>query len=270
MTSDNAIHGLSRFADSEIRMPALFVGHGSPMNAIEDNEFSRQWADIGKMIPKPEAILCISAHWETKGTLVTAMEHPKMIYDFAGFPQALYGIKYPARGAPELADIIKTSLHKTPIYSDLGWGLDHGAWSVLCRMFPDADIPVVQLSLDFSKEPEFHYDLAKELKLLRDKGILILGSGNMVHNLRMMVWQDQAYDWAVEFDETLKQLILSGDHEAIVHYRKIESAPLAVPTNEHYLPLLYILALQDKDDKIRFFADKITLGSISMRSLMIG
>jgi len=260
MDSDNEI----------IRMPAIFVGHGSPMNAIEDNEFSRQWADIGRRIPKPEAIVCISAHWETKGTMITAMEQPKTIYDFIGFPQALYEIKYPAKGAPELANFIKAMVRQTPVYSDLGWGLDHGTWSVLCRMFPDADIPVLQLSLDFSKEPAFHYDLAKELKPLRSKGILILGSGNIVHNLRMMVWQDQAYSWAVEFDDTVKHLILSGDHESLVRYPKIgEAARLSIPTNEHYLPLLYILALQEKADKIEFFADKITLGSISMRSLII-
>jgi 4,5-DOPA dioxygenase extradiol len=268
----NEIHQSDEFINSETKMPVLFVGHGSPMNAIEDNEFSRAWAEMGKSLPKPKAILCISAHWQTSGTQVTAMESPITLYDFSGFPQSLYEIKYPAHGSPELARLVQTIVQKVSVRPDSRWGLDHGAWSVLCRMFPDADIPVVQLSLDFNKkEPEFHYALGRELSGLRKKGVLILGSGNIVHNLRAMVWQDDAYDWAIEFDETIAQLISSGNHEAIMDYQKLgKSAQLSVPTDEHFLPLLYILALQDKEDTLSFFTDRITLGSISMRSLRIG
>ena len=254
-----------------MKTPVLFIGHGSPLNAIENNEFSRAWAQVGKSMPKPKAILCISAHWETAGTHVTTMEHPKTIHDFYGFPQALYQVKYPAPGSPDLARLAQKTVLKAQVRLDEEWGLDHGAWAVLCRMFPDADIPVVQLSLDRTKDPAFHYDLGKELKALRNEGVLIVGSGNMVHNLGVMSWQDMAFDWALEFHETLKQLILAGDHDAMIHYRKLgEAARLSIPTNEHYLPMLYVLALQDKDDQITIFTDKVTLGSISMRSLIIG
>jgi 4,5-DOPA dioxygenase extradiol len=246
------------------------VGHGSPLNAIEDNEFSRAWIEVGQALPRPNAILCISAHWETAGTWVTAMDRPKTIYDFYGFPPELYEKKYPALGSPGLARLVQET-RMTQVRLDQTWGLDHGAWSVLSRMFPNADIPVVQLSLDRTQAPPFHYALGKELRTLRDKGILIVGSGNMVHNLRMVAWQDEAYDWALEFDETIQRLILSGDHAAIVHYQNLgEAARLAVPTNEHYLPLLYVLAVQDRQEPIRFFTDRVTLGAISMRSVWIG
>ncbi len=252
-------------------MPVLFVGHGSPMNAIEDNEFSRAWAAAGKSLPKPTAVLCISAHWETVGTHVTAMEKPKTIHDFSGFPQPLYEVQYPAPGSPDVARLIQKTVSTTQVRPDLNWGLDHGAWSVLSRMFPKADVPVIQLSLDRTEEPAFHYGLGKELRALRNEGVLIVGSGNIVHNLRVMVRQDTAYDWALQFDEKMEQLILSGDHELIIHYEKLgPAARLAVPTNEHYLPLLYVLALQEEDDEVGFFAEKVTLGSISMRSLRIG
>jgi 4,5-DOPA dioxygenase extradiol len=258
------------FVDSDVKMPALFIGHGSPLNAIENNEFSQAWAQVVKSLPKPKAILCISAHWETAGTHVTAMELPKTIHDFYGFPQPLYEVKYPARGSPDLARLAQKTVRKAQVRLDEDWGLDHGAWAVLRQMFPNANIPVIQLSLDRTKDPEFHYDIGKELKVLRNKGVLIVGSGNMVHNLRVMAWQDMAFDWAVEFDERLKQLILAGDHNAMIHYQKLgEAARLSVPTNEHYLPMLYVLALQDKEDQIVFFTDKVTLGSISMRSLRI-
>lgn len=252
-------------------MPALFVGHGSPMNAIEDNEFSRAWIKAGQSLPIPKAILCISAHWMTNGTRVTAMEKPKTIHDFGGFPKELYQVQYQAEGSPSLARLTEQTLKKTNVEMDFNWGLDHGTWSVLSRMFPNADIPVVQLSLDGHKEPQAHYDLGKELRSLRNKGVLIVGSGNMVHNLMMLSWGDTAYDWAVEFDEILKQLILSGDHDSIIHYQKFgKASDLSVPTNEHYLPLLYILGLKDRDENVTFFADKVTLGSISMRSVRIG
>lgn len=271
MPPDDLIRDGAEFADSDVRMPVLFVGHGSPTNAIDDNEFSQAWSEIGKSLPRPKAILCISAHWETAGTQVTAMEWPRTIHDFYGFPQPLYEIQYPAQGSPELARLIHEKVSNVQVTLDFDWGLDHGAWSVLCRIFPDADIPAIQLSLDRTKEPVFHYELGKKLQPFRNKGVLILGSGNIVHNLRALVWQDTAYDWAIEFDEKIKRLILSGDHDSIIHYPNLgQAAHLSVPTNEHYLPLLYALALQDKQDEVQFFADKATLGSISMRSLKIG
>ena len=260
------------FDDITERMPVLFVGHGSPMNAIEDNEFSRSWMEIGRSIPKPNAILCISAHWVTEGTKVTAMKQPRTIHDFYGFPDELYAMRYPAPGSPELAEMIRQMVRKAHVEPDSGWGLDHGTWLVLSRMFPDADVPVVQLSLDGTKEPAFHYELAKELRQLRDEGVLILGSGNIVHNLGMVNWDDGApYDWALDFDEKVKQFILSGDHKSIIHYEQFgDLARLSIPTNEHYLPLLYALGQQDDDDRITFSTETVTLGSISMRSVMIG
>jgi 4,5-DOPA dioxygenase extradiol len=264
-------HPDTKTPDAGGRMPALFVGHGSPTNAIDDSEFSRAWAEMGEALPRPSAILCISAHWETVGTRVTAMESPRTIHDFSGFPQALIDMHYPAPGSPELARLACESLKKTEVRLDQTWGLDHGTWSVLCRMYPRADIPVVQLSLDRRREPEAHYELARDLRILRNQGVLILGSGNIVHNLRRIVWQDTAYDWAIEFDQTMRRLVVSGDHDSIVHYRRLgNAARLAVPTNEHFLPLLYILALQEEEDEVAFFAEKVTLGSISMRSLRIG
>ena len=271
MTLNQTLRELhAAFSDSDQKMPALFVGHGSPMNAIEDNEFSRAWTEVGKAVPKPNAILCISAHWETDGTQVTGMEQPKTIHDFGGFPPALYKMEYPAPGSPDLARLTQETVQKAQVRLDQSWGLDHGTWSVLCRMFPNADVPVIQLSLDRSQAPAFHYTLGSELRVLRNKGVLIVGSGNIVHNLRLMAFQDKAYDWAIEFDETIKQLIASGDHDSIIHYQNLgQAARLAIPTNEHYLPLLYVLALQDKQEQIRFFADRVTLGSMSMRSLLI-
>lgn len=271
MATNAILDRLAEFPDSDVNMPALFVGHGSPTNAIEDNEFTRAWANVAAAIPKPRAILCVSAHWETAGTQVTVTEQPRTIYDFYGFPDELYAKKYAAPGSPRLAHFVHQSVRKTDIHEDDGWGLDHGAWSVLCKMYPQADIPVVQLSLDSTREPTFHYELGKELKNLRKKGVLILGSGNIVHNLRSVVWSDEAYDWAIEFDRTIERLILSGDHPAIVRYDKLgQPARLAIPTNEHFLPLLYVLALQEKNDPLDFFAARVTMGSLSMRSVRIG
>jgi 4,5-DOPA dioxygenase extradiol len=259
------------FKDTGTTMPALFVGHGSPMNAIETNEFSVAWTESGRSLPIPKAILCISAHWMTNGTRVTAMGKPKTIHDFSGFPQELFQMQYPAEGSPLLARLTEQTIKNAKVEIDFNWGLDHGTWSVLCRMFPDADIPVVQLSLDGYKEPRAHYELGKELRSLRNKGVLIIGSGNMVHNLMMLSWEDIAYDWAVEFDETLKGLILSGDHDSIINYPRFgKIADLSIPTNEHFLPLLYIMGIMDQAEKVSFFADKVTLGSISMRSVRIG
>lgn len=269
------------FPESAQRMPAVFIGHGSPMNAVEDNPFSRAWAEVGKALPRPKAILCISAHWETRGTQVTAMPQPRTIHDFYGFPPELYGKRYPAPGSPALARLVQQTLQPVPVQLDQGWGLDHGTWSVLCRAYPieinpngvhpQADIPVVQLSLDTALSPIEHYALAKKLVDLRRRGVLILGSGNMVHNLGRAVFEERAYDWAVQFDETLRGLILAGDHEALIHYERLGvPAQLSIPTNEHYLPLLYVLAQQAAGEGLSFFAEGVTLGSISMRSVRVG
>ena len=254
-----------------VKMPALFAGHGSPMNAIEDNPFSRAWQQAGSQLPRPRAVLCISAHWETNGSRVTAMPQPKTIYDFYGFPPELYQKTYPAPGSPALAELTRQSVSRAPVAADGQWGLDHGAWSVLCRMYPEADIPVVQLSLDRSQGPAYHYQLATELRSLRRRGVLIVGSGNMVHNLRRINWGGQAFDWALEFDHLLAELIRAGKHQEIIHYDQLgAAASLSIPTNEHFLPLLYILAQQEAGDELRFFAEEVVYGSISMRCLQIG
>ena len=259
------------FAPTQEKLPVLFVGHGSPMNAIEENEFSQAWAQIGQSLPRPQAILCISAHWETSGVQATTMEAPRTIYDFYGFPPELYAVRYPAPGSPELAGLVQQTVQGASVQSDLTWGLDHGAWSVLRRMFPAADIPVVQLSLDYTKSPQEHYALGKELGVLCRRGVLIVGSGNMVHNLRLVQWSEAAFDWALEFDELLSQRILAGDHSAIIHYSQFgRMAMLSVPTLEHFLPLLYTLAVQEEGEPVSFFAEKVTLGSISMRGVRIG
>jgi 4,5-DOPA dioxygenase extradiol len=252
-------------------MPALFVGHGSPMNAIEDNVFSRGWAEVGAALPRPEAILCVSAHWQTRGVHVTAMEQPRTIHDFGGFPEELHRMLYPAPGAPELARKTAEQVTRARVGLDHGWGLDHGTWSVLVRMFPRADVPVVQLSLDATQDPAWHYELAKELAGLRERGVLVMGSGNIVHNLRLLRRQPIAFDWAVEFDAKVKALIDAGDHQRLVNYPGLgRAAQLAVPTNEHYLPLLYALAVKGEKESIAYFNDATTLGSISMRSLVVG
>lgn len=257
-------------AGEQVRMPVMFAGHGSPMNAIEDNEFSRTWKQLGKILPKPKAILCISAHWMTSGeTFVTAMDNPKTIHDFGGFPQELFAAQYPAPGAKKWAEDTMALVTKAPVKPSHDWGLDHGCWSVLLPMFPEATIPVFQLSLDLSKPPQWHYDLASQLKSLREQGVLIVGSGNIVHNLGRMQWGEAAYDWAIEFDKWSEEKIASGDHQALIAYSGMgKIAELAIPTNEHYLPLLYALALQDKKDQLHFFNEKTLMGSISMRSVL--
>jgi len=253
-------------------MPVLFLGHGSPMNAIQENEFSKGWKTAGKTIPKPSAILCISAHWETKGTFVTAMEQPKTIHDFGGFPEELFAVQYPAPGSPEMAAETKRIITKTQVGLDDKWGLDHGAWSVIKHLYPKADVPVIQMSLDYSQGPRYHYELAKELAALRKKGVLIIGSGNMVHNLRMLDWnnQDSGFDWALEANSKLKKLIIDGNHKSIQEYASLgKSVELAVPSPDHFLPLIYTLALKGEKDKISFFNDKTVMGSISMTSVKI-
>ena len=253
------------------RLPVMFIGHGSPMNAIEDNEFSRAWIEAGKILPTPKAILSISAHWETQGTQVTAMVKPRTIYDFYGFPPELYSQAYPAPGDPGLAREIQDLIGKEEISLDVTWGLDHGTWSVMKRLFPDASVPVLQLSLDLMKNAQAHYDLGQKLLPLRDEGILIIGSGNIVHNLRMVVFEDKAYPWAQEFDEKVKKWIQDGNHEPIIHYEKQGmSAELAINSAEHYKPLLYVLGMKVEGEPVSYFVEKVWGGSISMRALRIG
>jgi 4,5-DOPA dioxygenase extradiol len=256
-------------------MPVLFVGHGSPMNAIETNGFTKTWEELGKRLPTPKAVLVVSAHWLTRGTQVTAMDFPKKINDFGGFPRALSESTYPAKGNPTLAGEIKQIITSTNVGLDHDWGLDHGAWSVLKQMYPDANIPVLQLSIDFYKSGAYHYDLAKQLSALRDKGVLILGSGNMVHNLRMVAFDrmnepNYGFDWAKEANGLFKKHILDGNHQALFDYQKLgEAVQLAVPTPDHYYPLIYSLALQNKKDNISFFNDQLQAGSLSMTSVLI-
>ncbi len=255
------------------RMPVLFLGHGSPMNAIEENQFVKGFRKVGREVQKPKAILCISAHWETNGTFVTGIENPRTIHDFGGFPQELFNVQYPAPGSPELAKETKQMVQKAQIELDDTWGLDHGAWSVIKHLYPNADIPVVQMSLDYRKPARYHFELAQELQMLRHRGVLIVGSGNMVHNLRMVAWdklkgEPYAFDWAVEANEKMKSFILDGDFQSLVDYHKQGRAfELAIPTEEHYLPLIYALALKDKEDSVTLFNDQPVGGSLSMTSV---
>jgi 4,5-DOPA dioxygenase extradiol len=256
-------------------MPVLFIGHGSPMNAIEENEFVQGWRNIGEKLPRPAAILCVSAHWETRGTLVTAMEKPQTIHDFGGFPRELFEVEYPAPGSPEFARETINLVSKTSVSADDSWGLDHGCWSVVRRLYPAADIPVFQMSLDYYQAPRFHYDLGRQLAPLRMKNVLIIGSGNLVHNLRLVAWDRMnepgyGYDWAIEAREKINEFILSGDHLSLINYKSQGRAvSLAVPTPDHFLPLLYALALKEEDEKVSLFNDKTTMGSLSMTSLII-
>lgn len=253
------------------RMPLLFIGHGSPMNAIENNEFSNTWREIGRSLPRPKAILSISAHWETRGTSITGAQKPQTIHDFAGFPQELFQFKYPAEGSPWLVKKLVETLEKVYLLIDQNWGFDHGTWSVLHLMYPDADIPVVQLSLNRSNDTDYHYMLGKWLKPLRDEGVLILGSGNIVHNLHKAVFDDTAFEWALKFDAQIKEWIMKRDHQAMIHYDQHgNGAILAVNSAEHYLPFLYILGASEPDDAIQFYCEKVTLGSVSMRCVQIG
>jgi 4,5-DOPA dioxygenase extradiol len=260
-------------------MPVLFIGHGNPMNAIEDSEFTEGWRRAAQVMSRPRAILCISAHWETWGTLVTAMDKPRTIHDFGGFPDALYAVRYPASGSPELARETMAAVKKVSVSPDRDWGLDHGCWSVLKRMYPQADVPVVQLSLDSAKSAQEHYDLGRELAPLRRQGVLILGSGNIVHNLGRIALRGRGpgafnepfgLDWALEASDLLKRLIEDDDHRALIDYPSLgRSVKLAVPTPEHYLPLLYALALKEDDESVVFFNDTAVAGSLTMTSLVI-
>ena len=262
-------------SQEESLMPVLFVGHGSPMNGIEDNEFSKRWAQMALEIPVPKAVLVISAHWLTRGTHITAMDFPQTIHDFGGFPQALFDVQYPAPGDPLLAKETASIIHTTAVGLSHDWGLDHGAWTIIKHMYPAADIPVLQLSIDYTKPPQYHYDLAKELYALRKKGVLVVGSGNMVHNLRMVSWQhiDKpgfGFDWALKMNDTFKELISNGSHDKLIKYESLgREALLAIPTPDHYLPLMYTLGLQGGRDKISFFNDTAVAGALTMTSVKI-
>jgi 4,5-DOPA dioxygenase extradiol len=257
------------------RMPALFLGHGSPMNAIEENSFVQGFRTVAQGIPRPQAILCVSAHWETRGTRLTAMEHPRTIHDFGGFPEALYEVEYPAPGSPVLAQEAKQLITDHPVDLDVHWGLDHGAWSVIKHLYPGADVPVVQMSLNRNMHASDHYALAADLQPLRDHGILIIGSGNMVHNLRMVDWarlhEQYAFDWAQEAGDKMKRFMLDDDHRALMEFDRQGAAfRLAIPTPEHYLPLLYTLALKKDKEPLSFFNDAPVAGSLTMTSVKIG
>lgn len=268
---ESMIRDLLNGPNSENEMPVLFVGHGSPMNAIEKNQFSDSWNALGTKIPKPRAILSVSAHWETDGTKVMANPMPETIHDFGGFPKALFDAQYPAPGKPELAAEIAQFLHDYEAKTDLSWGLDHGTWSVLKPMFPKADIPVIQLSLDYRKSPERHYEMAKLLQTLRKKGVLILGSGNIVHNLGMLDWRNpnKAFDWATEFNTTVVHSIKESNHQKLIQFNKLgKSAQLSIPSAEHYLPMLYILAALKPNEQVKFFNEIPAMGSLYMTSFI--
>lgn len=258
------------------KMPVLFVGHGSPMNAIQDNEFTQTWSRMAREIPQPTAVLCISAHWLTRGTHITTMEHPRTIHDFGGFPEELFEVQYPAPGDPLLARETSQLIQSTDVGLDHDWGLDHGCWSIVKHMYPDANIPVLQLSIDYHQPPGYHYKLAGELAQLRKKGVLIIGSGNMVHNLRMVDWQhfdkpNHGFDWAQEMNEKFKTSILSKTHEQLINYDNWgQAAKLAIPTPDHYYPLLYSLGLQGQKEGVEIFNDKYVAGSLTMTSVKIG
>lgn len=254
----------------DAQMPVLFVGHGNPMNAIQDNEVTRGWKQMAQGL-NPKAILCISAHWETAGTQVTMAPKPATIHDFGGFPPELYAVQYPAPGSPELGNDIIDGMKPTTVLEDHEWGLDHGTWSVIKHMFPEANIPVLQLSLDRKRSLEEHYELAHQLAFLRKRGVLIVGSGNIVHNLRQAKWDsDEPYDWAVDFDRQVEELIIDRNHAELIRGNGLNrAANLSIPTREHYLPLLYVLALQQREEKATFFNETILMGSMGMRSFLI-
>jgi 4,5-DOPA dioxygenase extradiol len=262
--------------EEESLMPVLFIGHGSPMNGIENNAFSNYWKQLAKEIPTPKAVLVVSAHWLTRGTKITAMDFPKTIHDFGGFPQALFDVQYPAPGNPELAKETTAIIASTKVELDHDWGLDHGTWTVVRHMYPDANIPVLQLSIDYTKSPQYHYELAKELYNLRKKGVLVLGSGNMVHNLRMVAWDkidepEFGYDWALQMNTTFKELIGNNEHNKLINFQNLgREAQLSIPTPEHYLPLLYTLGLKNNKEAVSFFNDKAVGGSLTMTSVRMG
>lgn len=271
----NQLSTLTSNLPSTKKMPALFIGHGSPMNAIEQNVFSKEWQKLGTTLPTPTAIICISAHWETNGTFITAMKNPRTIHDFGGFPQRLFDVQYPAPGHPELAQDLKALSTEVLLELDQHWGLDHGSWSILNHLYPDANIPVLQLSIDYSKPPLYHYQLGQYLQQLRLRGILFIGSGNMVHNLRMVDWANldkanHAFDWAIEANSQMKSFIDEFDHKALINFEGQGSAfKLAIPTTEHFIPLLYTLGLSTSSDEVSYFNDVAVGGSLTMTSVQL-
>lgn len=272
----NSLNDILKNGENTETMPLLFVGHGNPMNAIEDNVFSREMKAVGKTLAKPKAILMISAHWETKGTFVTAQDAPPTIHDFGGFPKALFDTQYPAPGSKWLREETQKSATLTKIELDEHWGFDHGCWSVTKNMFPNADVPIIQLSLDYTKDAQYHYDLAKQLTALRKKGVLVIGSGNMVHNFGYVQIKNNdfnapfGHDWALSANEKFKKYISSDDHQPLINYKNQgRDINLAVPTPEHYLPLLYTLAMKEKNEAVSFFNDIPLAGSFSMTSVLI-
>ena len=272
----NDLESITQQFNNTEKMPVLFLGHGSPMNAIEENQFVQGFRNISREIPKPNAILCISAHWFTNGTFVTAMLNPKTIHDFYGFPKELFEVNYPAPGSPELARETAELLLPEIVEEDHSWGLDHGAWSVIRHLYPNAEIPVIQLSIDYSNPSQYHFDLAKKLQKLREKGILIIGSGNIVHNLRMIDWKNintvgAGWDWAVEAREKTNNWLLDGNFQNLIDYQRQGVAlQTAVPSPDHYLPLIYSLGLKEKSENLSLFNDELIGGSLSMTSVRIG
>ena len=275
MTTLNDLHKISGSFSNTEKMPVLFLGHGSPMNAIEENQFVTGFRNLAKALPKPNAILCISAHWFTSGTKVTAMEIPRTIHDFGGFPQELFNVQYPAKGSPQLATVTQELLSPTAVELDHHWGLDHGAWSVIKHLYPDADIPVIQMSIDYTKSGQYHFELAQKLSALRSKGILIVGSGNIVHNLRLVDFHNfdkdnYGFDWAIEVRAVINDYLLDGNFQPLIDFENQSKAfQLAIPTPEHYLPLIYTLGLKGKSEELSLFNDKLVAGSLSMTSVKI-
>jgi 4,5-DOPA dioxygenase extradiol len=257
-----------------IRLPAIFFGHGNPMNALLDNAYTQAWAAVGATVPRPKAILCISAHWYVPETGVTISTAPRTIHDFGGFPPELYRVMYPAPGDPALARRVQKLLAPLPVTLDERWGLDHGAWSVLAHVYPKADVPIVQLSIDERESGQFHYEVGKRLAPLRDEDVLIVGSGNLVHNLHAFAWGKhdvEPYDWALRFEERARQMLTAGEQSPLVHYEKLgQEAALSIPTPDHYLPLLYVIATRQKDDAISFPVEGVDGGSVSMLAVRVG
>lgn len=275
MTTLNDLHSISSTFSNTDKMPVLFLGHGSPMNAIEENQFVAGFRNLAKTLPQPNAILCISAHWFTNGTKVTAMQMPRTIHDFGGFPQALFDVQYPAKGSPELAQETKKILEPVLVDLDEHWGLDHGAWSVIKHLYPEANVPVIQLSIDYTKSGQYHFELAQKLQSLRHKGVLIIGSGNIVHNLRLVDFRNfdkdnYGFDWAIEARETVNNYLLDGNFQPLINFEKMNKAvQIAIPTPDHYLPLLYTLGLKQESEELSLFNDKLLAGSLSMTSVKI-
>lgn len=276
MKNINQLYTYKDHLPNTAKMPVLFLGHGSPMNAIEENEFVNGFRTTAKTLPTPTAILCISAHWYTKGTKVTAMELPQTIHDFNGFPKELFAVQYPAKGAPELAQLTKELALPTTVELNHDWGLDHGAWSVIKHLYPNANVPVIQMSIDNSLSAEQHFELAQKLQVLRNKGILIIGSGNIIHNLQLIDWQNfnkdnHGYDWAKEAHSDFTNYLLNEDFKSLLNYQNHSQAwNLAIPTPDHYLPLLYTIGLKNKNEELQLFNDKFVAGSLSMTSVKIG